>query len=106
QVAKTPVLNLGDGPAAGLDEGFQGVVEGFSLLRRDILPRNDDVLVERHRFLLPLGGRRGRRRKVRRLRWISGAAAGMVPDPLVFRERPLSVKRRADRGKRPRKQAA
>jgi hypothetical protein len=27
------------------------------------------------------------------------------PDPLVFRERPLSVKRRADRGKTPRKQA-
>jgi hypothetical protein len=26
------------------------------------------------------------------------------PDPLVFRERPLSVKRRADRGKRPRRQ--
>ena len=71
QVTKTPVFDLGDGAAAGLDQGFHCVVEGFSLLRGNILPRDDNVLVERHGFLLPLGGRRVRRRKVRRLRWIS-----------------------------------
>ena len=57
EVAKTPVLDLGDNAAAFFDDRLDRIVEGFGLLRRDILPRNDDVLVERHvSFSLVEGG--------------------------------------------------
>ena len=54
EVAQTPIFDLGDVPAALFDEGFQLFVQRFSLLRRDILPRDDHVLVESHDVLLPL----------------------------------------------------
>ena len=70
EVAKAPVLDLGDVAAAFLDEDFQLIVEGFSLLRRDVLPRDHDVLVERHGFLLPLWKAARPVAEVRRSRWI------------------------------------
>ncbi len=45
EVAKAPVLDLGHPAALLFEQVLQGVVEGFGLLRRDVLPRDDDVFV-------------------------------------------------------------
>ncbi|CAD5257616.1 conserved hypothetical protein [Bosea sp. 62] len=44
----TPVLDLGDGTAIRLDDALELLDKGLDLLRADILPREQNVLVQCH----------------------------------------------------------
>jgi len=43
-----PIFRLGDRSAIRLDNGAEAVDQAFDLLRRDILTRQKNMLVERH----------------------------------------------------------
>src|SRR5580704_7678418 len=78
EVAKAPVLNLGDVSALGFDESFELLVQRLGLLRRNILPRDEHVLVIGH--LVPssgFGGRRDQAAEDARKRWIPSRRPGV-----------------------------
>jgi hypothetical protein len=54
EVAKPPIFDLGDVTAEGFDQGLHFFIEGLGLDGRDVLTRDQHVLVSWHVFLLPL----------------------------------------------------